>query len=106
MLEVELHGICHLRCQRCLGVLKYPIDTISFLRIVSADKIGEFDADDDIDCIEASNQLDILELVESELLLGLPFAPKHPDGACVPDSKGIEQSENPFSVLAGLTKKH
>ena len=106
MLEVELHGVCQLRCQRCLGELKYPVDTVSRLQIVAADRIDEFDTNDDVDCIEASSHLDVLELVESELLLGFPFAPKHPEGACSPVLEGLEQPENPFSVLAGLIKKH
>jgi uncharacterized protein len=106
MLEVALSGVCHLRCQRCLGELVYPLDMTSRLQLVSADRLDEIGADDDVDCIEASSQMDVLALIEDELLLGLPFAPKHPDGACSQSPEGLEQSANPFSVLAGLKKKH
>ena len=107
MLEVALSGVFHLRCQRCLGELTYPLDMVSRLQLVSADQLGEIEAnDDDVDCIEASSQMDVLELIEDELLLGLPFAPKHSDGACSQSPEGLEQSANPFSVLAGLKKKH
>ena len=107
MLEVALSGVCHLRCQRCLGELVYPLDMTSRLQLVPADQLDEIGADDDdVDCIQASSQMDVLALIEDELLLGLPFAPKHPEGACSQSSEGLEQSANPFSVLAGLKKKH
>ncbi len=107
MLEIALSGVFHLRCQRCLGELEYPLDMVSRLRLVSADQLDEIEAnDDDVDCIEASSQMDVLELIEDELLLGLPFAPKHPEGACSQSPEGSERSANPFSVLVGLKKKH
>jgi uncharacterized protein len=107
MLEIALSGVFHLRCQRCLGELEYPLDMVSRLRLVSADQLGEIEANnDDVDCIEASSQMDVLELIEDELLLGLPFAPKHPEGACSQPPEGLERSANPFSVLVGLKKKH
>ncbi len=107
MLEVALSGVFHLRCQRCLGELVYPLDMTSRLQLVPADQLDEIEADgDDVDRIEASSQMDVFALIEDELLLGLPFAPKHPEGACSQSPEGLEQSANPFSVLAGLKKKH
>ncbi len=105
-LEVELSGVCHLRCQRCLGELEYQVDLISRVQLVSAEELGVVDEIDDVECIEASSQMDVLELVEDELLLGLPFAPRHPDSACSSAIDGLKQTANPFSVLADLKKKH
>ncbi len=105
-LEVALSGVCHLVCQRCLGELVYPVDVTSHLLMVPADKLDEYEANDDVECIEATSQMDVLELIEDELLLFLPFAPKHPDGACIPVSQGSKQSTNPFSILADLKKKY
>ena len=107
MLEVELSGVCHLRCQRCMGELAYPIDISSRLTLLPADRLEELEADDgDEEYIEASSQMDVLALIEEELLLGLPFAPRHPEGACSQVTEGLEKPANPFSVLAGLKKKH
>ena len=107
MLEVALSGVFHLRCQRCLGELVYPLDMTSRLQLVPANQLDEIEADDDdVDRIGASSQMDVFALIEDELLLGLPFAPKHPEGACSQSPEGLEQSANPFSVLAGLKKKH
>ncbi len=102
MLEVSLHGECTLRCQRCLGKLLYPVNMASCLQLLSADRLDE--VDDDVDCIEATSQLDVLALIEDELLLGMPFAPKHPDGECAPAMSDLQQKASPFAVLAGLKK--
>ena len=106
MLEIVLGGVCHLRCQRCLGELVYPVDMTSRLQLVPAEALDEAGANDDVECIEASSQMDVLALVEDELLLGLPFAPRHPDGACSPVIDGLKQSANQFLALADFNKKH
>ncbi len=107
MLEVALSGVCHLRCHRCLGEIEYPVGITTRLQLVSAEKMDEIDAnDDEMECIEASSQIDVLALVEDELILGLPFAPKHPEGTCSPDIEGLQQPASAFSVLANLKKKY
>ena len=104
MLEVSLQGMCALRCQRCLSELDYPVNIVSHLRLLPADKLDEVEEDDDIDAIEAAPRLDVAALVEEELLLGLPFAPRHPEGECAPATNDLQQKVNPFAVLAGLKK--
>ena len=104
MLEVVLKGVCHLRCQRCLGELLYPIGSASHLQLLPADRLEEVEENDAVDGIEASPRLDVLALIEDEVLLDLPFAPKHPEGDCSPAMDGLKQSVNPFAVLAGLKK--
>jgi uncharacterized protein len=103
MLEVSLQGACTLRCQRCLGEMEYSVDFVSRLRLLPADKLDEaVEGDDEMDAIEAEPRLDVVALVEDELLLGLPFAPRHPEGQCVPATNDLQQKVNPFAVLAGL----
>lgn len=104
MLEVSLQGACSLRCQRCLGELLYPVAMSSRLQLLPVDRLGETDENDDVDSIEASSQLDVLALIEEELLLGLPFATKHPEGECAPAADDLQQKASPFAVLAGLKK--
>ena len=43
------------------------------------------DADSDDEVLVADHPLDPNELVEDELLLTLPFAPRHDEGLCVTD---------------------
>jgi len=102
MLGVSLQGTCTLRCQRCLGELEYPVDLDSKLHLLPADKLDEADEDDDMDAIEANPRLDVLALIEEELLLDLPFAPRHADGKCAPATNDLQQKVSPFAVLAGL----
>jgi uncharacterized protein len=102
-LEIVLQGTCNLRCQRCLGEFSYPLELTAHLRLLPADKLEQMDADDE-DAIEATSQLDVLALIEDEVLLALPFAPKHPQEACSAPLKDLQQSANPFSVLAVLKK--
>ena len=105
MLKVSLQGVCTLRCQRCLGELEYPVNLVSRLWLLPADKLDEAEEDDDeMDAIEAEPGLDVLALIEEELLLDLPFAPRHPEGECEPATHDLQQKANPFAVLAGLKK--
>lgn len=107
MLEVELTGLCQLCCQRCLDGLAYPIQLFSRLLLVQEHELDEFsDESDEQDSIAADKHLDVLALLEEEILLGLPFAPVHPSGACQHVAEGLNRSEkNPFSALAGLKIK-
>ncbi|MFZ2161953.1 MAG: YceD family protein [Sideroxyarcus sp.] len=104
MLGISLQGSCTLRCQRCLGELEYPVDMTSRLLLLPADRLDEVEDDDEVEAIEADPKLDVLALIEEELLLGLPFAPRHPEGKCAPATNGLQQKASPFAVLAGLKK--
>jgi len=104
VLEVAVSGLVHLRCQRCLDDLEFPVEVSSRLKLASAEELDAVDDEDEDEYIEASSQLDVVGLVEDELLLSLPFAPRHPDGVCSSVSEGLQQSANPFAVLAGLKK--
>lgn len=112
LLELTLTGSCQLRCQRCLQALPYSIDTVSLLMPVPEGELegaspegGELEEEDGIDLIPASAQMDVLDLVEEEILLGLPLAPRHEFGACQAATEGATREEkSPFAVLRGLKK--
>lgn len=103
MLEVSLHGTCILRCQRCLGVMDYSVEIVSHLKLLPVEKLAETE-DDEVDAIEAESSLDVMALIEDELLLGLPFAPKHPEGECASTTNDLQIKASPFAVLAELKK--
>ena len=114
MLEVALDGLCQLRCQRCLQGFSYPVKLISQLILVPVDELDQAAVDEDeLDSIPADTRLDVLALIEEELLLSLPFAPKHPLGTCRPAiaiegyvAEEMDRTEgNPFAVLAELKNK-
>jgi uncharacterized protein len=96
-LELILDGVCSLRCQRCLNALPYPVKLVSRLRLVTEGEVDNADIEDDeVDSIPAEKRLDVLAL--------LPIAPKHGLGACQVAVEGLNRSNNPFAVLAGLKK--
>jgi uncharacterized protein len=105
LLELKLDGVCNLRCQRCLKTLTYPIELVSILRLVSEGELDESDIDDDeVDSIPAEKRLDVLALLEEELLLSIPIAPKHENGECQITAECITRPMSPFAILAGLKK--
>ncbi len=101
-LELALDGSCQLRCQRCLQAMDYPIKQVSRLMLADEQSESELSADD-FDSIPPDAHLDVAALVEEEILLGLPFAPRHEPGVCQADAASLERgAENPFAVLRSL----
>jgi uncharacterized protein len=84
VLKVDISGNLRLQCQRCLAGFAYPLGISSTLLLVHPGEDMSTNAEDPEapDCIEASPELDVVALVEDEILLGLPFAPRHPEDAC------------------------
>jgi uncharacterized protein len=108
MLEVSVDGLCQLRCQRCLSGFAYPIILLSRLQLAQAGELDEYavEDNDEADSIAADKRLDVLNMIEEEILLSLPFAPKHPSGECSSVVKEWnQQDKSPFAILAGLKKK-
>lgn len=82
-LSVDVSGVLHLQCQRCLGVLDYPLRLSNTLLLAGPGSAAaeDFEAQD-VEWIEASTTLDVAALVEDEILLSLPYAPRHAEGTC------------------------
>jgi len=109
LLDVRITGNCRLRCQRCLDAMEHAVrlDTQLLLRdqasLDALDAAGGED-EEEFDSILANPHLDVLDMLEEEILLSLPIAPKHELGACQAADGGNMQKEekNPFAVLAKL----
>ena len=106
-LDVSVNGRCRARCQRCLKGMDYPIqlDTRLLLRDQAGlDALGE--KDDEFDSVLAEVQLDVLKLLEDEILLSLPIAPRHEQGACqlAVGSSRQQDERHPFAALAKLKR--
>ncbi len=105
-LDISVVGRCRLRCQRCLNGLDHAVQLDSRLLLRDQAGLDELGNDEDeLDSILADTQLDVLDLLEEEILLSLPIAPKHELGACqVADGDGDAYNKKlqPFAVLAKL----
>jgi uncharacterized protein len=105
-IRLHLTGNIKLCCQRCLGGMTYPLASSTWFEVVADESvIPELDEDDEVDYLIASTQFDVEALVEEEIVLSLPLAPKHEEGACIGAADSITlQKQNPFKVLEGLKK--
>ena len=86
-------------CQRCLAPMQLDF-ALSFDYIISAQAPAEVEESDEIDWLEASLTMNVNELVEDELLIAIPIAPKHENG-CAPATTQSGEKPNPFAVLKG-----
>ncbi len=97
-------------CQRCLGPVREHLSLDRRVRFVHTEEEAEaLDAEMEDDVLALPRWLNILELIEDELILGLPLVPRH--GVCprplpVPaDDLPFVPEENPFAALVGLKGK-
>ncbi|MFA6313697.1 MAG: YceD family protein [Sterolibacterium sp.] len=105
-LLIEVAGELQLKCQRCLQALAYRLKINSCLQLVpeGAAWPDEDLEDDRIDPIAASDNQSVLALVEDEVLLALPIAPRH-QSCELPAYDDGSTLASPFAKLAKL-KKH
>jgi len=123
-LDLTVDGRVWLTCQRCLEAYAEPIATSTRFEVMASE--AEADAapmdDDDVDVIAGSKRFSLLTLIEDEVLLALPVAPKHAvcadvheslvtgaDGQVEPEVEATPEEEkrpSPFAALASLKSKH
>jgi uncharacterized protein len=105
-LILEVDGVLRVRCQRCLEGIDYPVRIRSLLELVrnEEDLTQEEIEDDSKDFLMAQKELDVAELVEDEIILDLPTAPRH-ESCVLPEAIAQPETVSPFSVLRKLKGK-
>jgi uncharacterized protein len=104
-LRLAVRGSLQLRCQRCLGALAEPLDVASDLLLGDEEQAAADAEEGEPDWIVASRTLDVWSLVEDEVLLALPLAPRHDEGVCETSVAGARQEKtSPFAALASLRR--
>ena len=116
IVDLELNGRLHKVCQRCLKDCSLDlVEKRQFIMVPTEAEADEHPIEDDYrEPLVASQQFDLLEAIEDEILLSLPLIPKHPEGTCEPhassfgDSMGEleapEKPKNPFNILKDIKK--
>ena len=104
-LQVKVRGSLQLRCQRCLEPMTLEVDSETLL--VLAATVAEIHADPaDVqapDRVVAGKEMPVRDLVEDELILAVPYAPRHE--SCTPrPSADQERKTLPFAGLKGLMR--
>jgi uncharacterized protein len=85
VLHIAIQGEMVLTCQRCMGDLLHGIEVNRQLYLARDDAELERLEEAlglDGEVILAGGKLNLVELVEDEVLLGLPLVPKHELGEC------------------------
>ena len=112
LLDVNITGSCRLRCQRCLGAMDHAVRIGTRLMLRDQASLDALDSDvaggedEEFDSILADTHLDVLDLLEEEVLLSLPIAPRHELGTCraTDGENKHKEEENPFAVLVNLKR--
>lgn len=109
----RLQASLGLSCQRCFGLLRHPVD--AHMRLAWAGGSSAHHWPDSYDTLDSSSgKLRLAELVEDELLLALPLAPRHvkPENcealrtmAAKPQTMApAEEGRRPFEILKTLRR--
>ena len=103
-LILSISGQGTLTCQRCLADMAHRLDVRSQLVLVTSEtELPDLDDEDqDVDVVVASSKLNVLDLLEDEIMLALPLAPKH-DFECVDPNITDDDAaavRRPFSILS------
>lgn len=100
-----------LTCQRCLGPVEVPVSVDRAFRFVSDEALAAIqDEQSEEDVLAASRSFDLIALMEDELLMELPLAPRHetcpeplPMAAADEDFEAeAPPRDNPFALLGKL----
>jgi len=107
-LEIELEGGVPLECQRCLQAFTWPLRQRTTLLLARNERELEvLDADDEtLEVILADAPQDAQTLIEDEVLLALPFAPRCERPECAGNPLQSVDPDAPrtsaFAALGGL----
>ena len=81
-IAIDIEGDVPLVCQRCLARMTWPVSQGTEVLLAHDEgELATLDAETEGEVILADQPLDAATLVEDELVLTLPFAPRH-EGEC------------------------
>lgn len=111
---LKVQAIVALTCQRCMGEMPFVVDeTVEFELFASEVKVQSAESAEEVDPdapepLVADSPLDLLEIIEDQLILAIPYVPKHE--ACEPAKLSAGEPaepvkrESPFKVLESLKR--
>jgi uncharacterized protein len=102
-LQLKVGGALQLVCQRCLGALEFPLRIDVSLQLAATQ--AEVDAQpleaEGPEQIVAGREMPVRELVEDEVLLAIPLAPRH-ERCAGGQARAAGGEGSPFAGLRGL----
>jgi len=107
-LRLKVGGTLWLRCQRCLEAMPLEVGTDETL--VLAATVAEIHAEPASvqapDRVVAGREMALRELIEDELILAVPYAPRHEECVAAGAAGSEAEKRSPFAGLRGLIHKH
>ena len=106
-LDLTVKADVPLLCQRCIKPVPFELDESSRI-VLFADETRLDEAmltDDELEGMLIEKELDVRSLVEDQILMALPFSPRHEDCDNVSLEQVNQDKPNPFAVLAGLKSR-
>lgn len=102
-LRIQVSGELRLTCQRCLGQLIYPlkVDVVVLLARSEVELEARPVEPDGPDWVVAGKEMSVEALLEDEILLALPVAPRHQSCSGSENRLG-EAAASPFAGLRSL----
>ncbi len=105
-LRLSVRGTLQLRCQRCLEPMRVEVDEEELLVLASTQ--AEIEADptgvETPDRLLAGKAIEIAELVEDQLILALPYAPRHERCSAGAGEKQGQEKVLPFAALKEMLR--
>lgn len=105
-LRLEAWGFLPLACQRCLEAVRFELAVDDLLELVpEGAELSQDELEDDTrDFLPVAGELDVAALVEDEILLALPVAPRH-EKCGLPGAAEAGELVSPFAALVALKGK-
>ena len=102
-LHLSVTGALQLTCQRCLGALEHPLRVDALLLLYGSEsEIDSIPVDAEApDGIVATKEMAVRDLIEEEVLLAIPYAPRH-EGCKGGTDATAAPGARPFADLRSL----
>ena len=116
-LVLQVQAKLLLECQRCLGPMVLSIDRQTAFDLVRheadlGDESFDEDSIDEPEKLVGSRQFDVLDLIEDELILEVPYVPRHEQCTDMAETESDDSEDDvgearpsPFAVLEQLKSK-
>lgn len=107
-IKMHVKGELHLVCQRCLQAVSWVLDDQSHIVLFRDEQSLDeaMIADETLEGALWQQEFNLISLIEDQILMAIPVAPRHDDCDHVLASSNNQASDNPFAKLARLKSGH
>ena len=104
--DLSIQGELQLACQRCLSALPFVLDETVRIVLFSDETVLDeaMDSDPDLEGMLAESELSVWSLLEDQIIMALPYAPRHDDCGNDDLERVNADKPNPFAQLAKLKR--